>query len=115
MLQVHPSLIPRQVQELEEAGYAEVTVNPGDARSFLVALTPSGADEQRRLTQVGLDRFALFVANWEPGEVQMLTALLEKLEQSKVAVAARERRPAGRRSRSRTRERTGRADLARSG
>ena len=38
--QVHPSLITRQVQELEDAGYAEVSVNPADARSFLVALTP---------------------------------------------------------------------------
>src|ERR1017187_566419 len=35
VLQVHPSLITRQVQELEEAGYAEVTVNPADGAVVL--------------------------------------------------------------------------------
>ena len=59
---VHPSLITRQVRELEEAGYAQVTGDPADGRSWLVALTPAGQDEMRRLQQVGLDRFALFVA-----------------------------------------------------
>ena len=42
-------------------------------------------------------RFAKFVADWEPSEVRTFTALLQKLEASKAAVAAYERRPAGRR------------------
>jgi hypothetical protein len=50
----------------------------------------------RRLQQVGLDRFALFVADWEPGEVQTLAALLEKLRTSMAAVAEREQSPVGR-------------------
>src|ERR1017187_9759380 len=75
---VHPSLVTRQVRELEDAGYAQVTGDPADGRSWLVALTPAGQDEMRRLQQVGLDRFALFVADWEPGEVRALTALLDK-------------------------------------
>jgi hypothetical protein len=37
----------------------------------------------------------MFVADWEPAEVQMFTALLEKLEASKAAVAAQEHRPPG--------------------
>lgn len=91
--QVHPSLVTRQVQELEALGYVEVSEDPGDRRAWLVMLTPAGAAETRRLQQAGLDRFATFVADWEPREVQTLTALLEKLERSKAAVAERERRP----------------------
>ena len=91
--QVHPSLVTRQVQELEALGYVEVSEDPGDRRAWLVTLTPPGAAETRRLQQAGLDRFATFVADWEPREVQTLTALLEKLERSKAAVAERERRP----------------------
>jgi DNA-binding MarR family transcriptional regulator len=94
--QVHPSLVTRQIRELEDAGYVQVTADPADGRSYLVALVPAGADELHRLTQVGLDRFALFVADWEPGDVRMLAALLDKLVKSTAAVAARQQRPAGR-------------------
>ena len=52
----------------------------------------------RRLQQVGLDRFALFVADWQPGEVRTLAALLDKLRTSIAAVGERDK-PAGRRER----------------
>jgi DNA-binding MarR family transcriptional regulator len=110
LLQVHPSLVTRQVQELEDTGFVEVTANPADARSFLVTLTPAGVAEQQRLRQIGLDRFALFVVDWEPAEVQMLTSLLEKLERSKAAVGARELDPVGDRRHNRTQRRTRRSD-----
>ncbi|MGP0053405.1 MAG: MarR family winged helix-turn-helix transcriptional regulator [Solirubrobacteraceae bacterium] len=90
-LGVHPSLITRQIQELEDAGFVRVSANPDDARSLLVSLTPAGVAEQRCLREVGLDRFARFVAAWTPEEVRTLADLLEKLEQSKAAVAAQER------------------------
>ena len=96
---VHPSLVTRQVRELEDAGYVQVSGDPADGRSWLVALTPAGRDEMRRLQQVGLDRFALFVADWEPGEVQALAALLDKLRTSMAAVGEREPRPPARRER----------------
>ena len=92
--QVHPSLVTRQIQELEDLGYVQVSTDPADRRSYLVTLTPAGADEVSRLQQVGLDRFAEFVADWDPAEVRTLTALLEKLGKSKAAVAARQRRAA---------------------
>lgn len=101
-LGVHPSLVTRQIQELERAGLVQVTENPADARSLLIALTRSGAAEQERLTQIGLERFALFVADWEPEEVRRLTQLLQKLERSKTEVTARERPAISRRARSRT-------------
>ena len=64
-----------------------------------LALTRAGRDEMRPLQQVGLDRFALFVAHWEPGEVRTLAALLEELRTSIAAVAEREQSPPGRRER----------------
>jgi DNA-binding MarR family transcriptional regulator len=96
---VHPSLVTRQVRELEDAGHVQVAADPADGRSCLVTLTPAGTGELKRLTQAGLDRFALFVADWQPGDVRTLTALLDKLRNSIAAVAEQEQeqRPAGRR------------------
>ena len=99
--QLHPSQITRQVRVLEDQGFVAVEGDSSDRRAWLVSLTPKGIEEMRRLQQVGVDRFALFVADWEDSEVHHLTALLEKFERSKAAVAERERRPArGRRARS---------------
>lgn len=99
--QVAASYITRQVRELETQGYVTVEEDPTDRRAWLVSLSPAGIAETRRLQQIGLERFALFVADWEDAEVRQLTTLLEKFERSKAAVAERERRPArGRRIRS---------------
>ena len=94
---VHRSLVTRQVRDLEDKGYAQVTADPADGRSCLVTLTPAGIDEMARLRQVGVDRFATFVAGWEPEEVRTLTALLEKLQSSKTATATQQPRPGRRR------------------
>jgi DNA-binding MarR family transcriptional regulator len=91
-LSVHPSLVTRQVRELEDCGYVTVEPDPGDARSVLISVSKAGTQEQERLLQIGLERFALFVADWEPEEVRTLTSLLEKLERSKAAIGAKERR-----------------------
>ncbi|MGA2829546.1 MAG: MarR family transcriptional regulator [Streptosporangiaceae bacterium] len=96
-LHVHPSLVTRQVRNLEADGYVEVMADPGDHRSCLIRPTPAGADQMTRLQQAGLERFAKFVAEWDPAEVRTFTSLLRKLEASKAAVAAAERQPPGRR------------------
>jgi len=93
---VHPSQITRQVRELDSLGLVRVTADTADRRSCHVTLTTAGSGELRSLTEEGLDRFASFVADWEPGEVRMLTSLLQKLEQSKAEAAARQRPPPGR-------------------
>jgi DNA-binding MarR family transcriptional regulator len=93
---VHPSLVTRQLRELERMGYIEVRSDPADRRACLVSVTSAGADKMRLLQQMGLERFATFVADWEPDDVRMLTSLLEKLEQSKAAVGESERRSARR-------------------
>lgn len=93
---VHRSLVTRQVQDLEDKGYVQVTADPADGRSCLVTLTPAGADEMTRLRRVGVDRFAAMVADWQPEEVRTLTALLRKL-QSPQAPATTRRQRRGRR------------------
>lgn len=91
---VHPSLVTRQVRELERMGYVDVRSDPADRRASLVSVTSAGADEVRLLQQMGLERFATFVDDWDPADVRMLTSLLEKLERSKAAVGESERRSA---------------------
>ena len=93
---VHPSQVTRQVRELESQGLVQVTADAADRRSCWVTLTSAGSGQLQALTEEGLDRFALFVADWEPEEVRMLTSLLQKLEASKAAAAARQRPPPGR-------------------
>jgi DNA-binding MarR family transcriptional regulator len=93
---VHPSQVTRQVRDLDSLGLLHVTADTADKRSCRVTLTTAGSDELHSLTEEGLDRFASFVADWEPDEVRMLTSLLQKLEQSKAAAAARQRPPPGR-------------------
>jgi DNA-binding MarR family transcriptional regulator len=91
--QVHPSLVTRQVRELEDAGYVTVAADPADRRSCLVTLVPSGSEELRRLEDFGMRRFEVFVKDWEPQEVQALTELLEKLRASMATVSFSEQRP----------------------
>jgi DNA-binding MarR family transcriptional regulator len=88
---VHQSLVTRQIRELEDAGLVTVAGNPADGRSYLVSLTPAGIDELQRLTSIGLRRFATFVSDWDPEQVQLLTHLLEKLQTSMASVGANER------------------------
>ena len=90
-LQVHASFVTRQVQELEEAGLVAVRADGADGRSCLVALTAPGQQELQRLREIGLARFASFVADWDATEVRELTRLLTKLEVSKAAVGQQER------------------------
>jgi DNA-binding MarR family transcriptional regulator len=98
---VHRSHVTRQIRELEDAGYVEVAGDPRDGRSWLVTLTPAGQREMQRLQRVGLDRFALFVDDWDEADVMALAALLDKLRASMAAVGEREQRQAARRPRSR--------------
>jgi DNA-binding MarR family transcriptional regulator len=89
---VHPSLVTRQIRELEALAFVQVASDPSDGRSSLVFLNDAGTNELRRLEQFGLKRFALFVRDWEPEEVRSLTELLWKLQRSMAAISAREQR-----------------------
>lgn len=95
-LDLHPSSITRHVQALEDIGYVEIVANPKDRRSCHITLTPAGAQELDRLTQIGFSRFAKFVATWDAEELQTLTRLLMKFEESKAEVSRQEQRLPGR-------------------
>src|SRR4029450_12788791 len=64
-LDVHRSAVTHQLQALERDGQVSLTVDPADRRSWFVALTDTGRTELERLTTVGVDRFAAFVADWD--------------------------------------------------
>ncbi|HET7095221.1 MAG TPA: MarR family transcriptional regulator, partial [Thermomicrobiales bacterium] len=63
-LDLHQSSITRQVQSLERSGIVVVEADPADRRSCFVTLTDAGRAEMDRLMDIGLDRFASFVAGW---------------------------------------------------
>jgi DNA-binding MarR family transcriptional regulator len=105
-LGLHQSSITRQVQSLERSGLVKVTANPADGRSCLVELTKAGRAELRQLTKFGLQRFALFVADWDAEEVRTMTRLLHKFESSKAEVASRDPQPPARSWRTTNRQAT---------
>jgi DNA-binding MarR family transcriptional regulator len=95
-LGLHQSSVTRQIQALERAGRVKVTANPADGRSCFVELTGKGRAELGRLTQFGLKRFEMFVADWDASEVRTLARLLEKFEKSKAEATIRSPQPMGR-------------------
>lgn len=96
VLQVSASVVTRQVQALERYGLVAIEPDPVDHRACHIALTPTGREECTRLQQIGIARFAAFVADWEASEVVTLTGLLHKLDIAKSQVTASEKRSGGR-------------------
>jgi DNA-binding MarR family transcriptional regulator len=89
-LDVNQSTITRHVQALQAEGQVTMAADPQDGRACTLQLTNSGREELAALTQIGLQRFASFVADWDADEVRTLTRLLVKLEESKAEVGRRE-------------------------
>ena len=89
-LGVHRSAVTHQLQALEETGQVTLRLDPADRRSWFVALTDAGRAELDRLTSIGMDRFGLFVADWDAQEVRTLTRLLGKFDASKAEVGRRQ-------------------------
>ena len=72
--------ITRLVQGLEREGLVERTDCPDDARGFLVALTPEGADLVLRARETHLARVAeLFSDRYSDDELGQFMGLLERL------------------------------------
>jgi DNA-binding MarR family transcriptional regulator len=85
-LGLHASSISRHVQALQDSGYVRMVVDPDDRRSYFVSVTAAGRKEIRRLTHVGMSRFASFVADWDADDVRTLSRLLRRLKQSQDSV-----------------------------
>ena len=72
--------ITRLVQGLEREGLVERVDCPDDARGFLVALTPAGAELVRRARETHLARVAeLFSDRYSDDELGELARLLDRL------------------------------------
>ena len=72
--------ITRLIQGLEREGLVERTDCPGDARGFLVALTPSGRELVHKARATHLAGVAeLFSDRYSDEETEQLFALLERL------------------------------------
>jgi DNA-binding MarR family transcriptional regulator len=82
-LGVNQSSVTRQMQKLERQGLVKLVADPSDGRSCHIALTAAGRAEMRRLTNIGLDRFALFVRDWDARERAYIARLLVNFERSK--------------------------------
>jgi DNA-binding MarR family transcriptional regulator len=89
ILDVHRSAVTHQLQALQRAGHITLTVDPADRRASMVELTEQGKEHIERLGAIGLDRFVSFVEGWTSEEVQTLTRLLVKFEETKTAAGAR--------------------------
>jgi DNA-binding MarR family transcriptional regulator len=90
-LGVNQSSVTRQMQKLERHGLVKLAADPSDGRSCHIVLTIAGRAEMRRLTSIGLDRFALFVKDWDARDVRTLARLLENFERSKSAAGSANR------------------------
>jgi DNA-binding MarR family transcriptional regulator len=90
LLDVHQSSVTRQIQVLQDKGYVNIVIDPEDRRSCIITLSDSGLAEMARLTEMGLQRFATFVADWQAEEVRTFTRLLIKLEESKAEIGRQE-------------------------
>jgi DNA-binding MarR family transcriptional regulator len=88
-LGVNQSSVTRQMQKLERLGLVKLQADPSDGRSCHIVLTTTGRAEMRRLTSIGLDRFALFVKDWDARDVRTLARLLKTFEHSKSAAAGK--------------------------
>lgn len=82
-LEVHQSLITRQIRELEEEGKVSVAPDAKDGRAFVVGLTDIGRTQVAEFTELGMQRFMGFVHGWDPAEVREFTRLLWKFQETK--------------------------------
>jgi DNA-binding MarR family transcriptional regulator len=84
-LDTHRSAVTQHLKSLEDAGHVTLTADARDRRSWNVHLTDAGRAEVERLTAIGLDRYALFVADWDADDVRTLTNLLMRFAESRAA------------------------------
>jgi DNA-binding MarR family transcriptional regulator len=82
-LEVHQSLITRQIRELEDEGTVSVSADPQDGRAFVVAMTEVGRKRVAELAEVGLQRFIGFLRGWDTDEIREFTRLLRKFQETR--------------------------------
>ena len=82
MLGLDGSTITRQVAALEARGFAIRGVDPANARASIVALTPDGRREMRRVGAARTQRIAELVGGWPEHDVRNFAELLGRFNEA---------------------------------
>jgi DNA-binding MarR family transcriptional regulator len=78
-LAVEAPHVTRQVQRLQQAGYADRVPDPGDRRAQLIQLTPEGRAAADRIRAAGTAGMQAALAHWPPQELHQLATLLHRM------------------------------------
>jgi DNA-binding MarR family transcriptional regulator len=78
-LRVHPALVTRRVQALEQEGKLVSKPDPADGRASLIEITPAGLADLGQRFEDGVDAFGDAIAGWTCGEVSNLAVGLGRL------------------------------------
>src|SRR2546430_1415626 len=89
-LSVEAPHVPRQVQRLQQAGYATRTPDPDDRRAQLIGLTPAGRAAADRIREAGTGGMQAALAHWPPQELHQLATLLHRMVDDFLAYSAAE-------------------------
>lgn len=81
-LGVEQSTASRQVRPLEEQGLVGREGDPRDGRAVLLHLTDEGLRTRERVRQVWLRDIATVWGDWDPGDRELLGALLTRFRDS---------------------------------
>jgi DNA-binding MarR family transcriptional regulator len=78
-LEVEAPHVTRQVQRLQQAGYADRVADPDDRRAQLIRVTPSGRAASERIRVAGTSSMQAALAHWPPQERHQLATLLHRM------------------------------------
>src|SRR5207244_5304602 len=87
-LSVEAPHVTRQVQRLQQAGYADRGPDPDDRRAQLIQLTPAGRAAADRIRQAGTGRMHAALAPRPPHELRQLATLLHRMVDDFLAYSA---------------------------
>jgi DNA-binding MarR family transcriptional regulator len=83
---VDPAVVTRQLHQLESDGHIERRATPGDRRVSTVRPTIRGRAAVERMRGVLSHHMRLALADWPPGDVEVLAGLLGRLVEDLRAV-----------------------------
>ena len=78
-LDVEPPHVTRQVERLQQAGYARRVPDPGDLRARRVELTSAGEAASARLADEARRGIAVALAGWPEDDLHQLATLLSRM------------------------------------
>ena len=80
--------VTRQVQRLQQVGYADRAPDPDDRRDQLIQLTPAGKAASDRIREAGTAGMEAALAHWPPHELRQLATLLHRMVDDFLAYSA---------------------------